>query len=70
MSSMEQRIRTLEDRLGVNEEPPCPECGTGQTVLILHDDEPEPICGTCHRPVARGEGIRIIHITCREDGPQ
>ncbi|HEV2121873.1 MAG TPA: hypothetical protein VGW38_03740 [Chloroflexota bacterium] len=69
-SKFERQISEIEERLHLNDGEWCPECGYGQQVLILMEGEPEPICETCERPKARGEGIRIIEFRTREDGPQ
>ena len=69
---MTRQLREIEDELQQSADRglPCPECGHGLQVLILKEGEPEPICDTCGRPKARGEGIRIIEIRTRQDGPQ
>lgn len=69
-SNIERRISRLEDLAGSDQGPWCPECGHGKQLVILNDDELEPMCTTCGRPVARGDGIRIIRVATREDGPQ
>lgn len=58
-----KQIERLEALVDVDAGPWCPECGHGQQIIVLRGDEPEPICETCGRPKARGEGIRIIQIS-------
>ena len=71
-SSMTRQLREIDQELHQSAERghPCPECGYGLQLVFLTGDEPEPICDTCERPKARGEGVQVVRIRERKDGPQ